>query len=288
MPGGEIDFDHFAAVDMRVGRVTEVDDFPEARKPAWKLTIDFGPELGTKRSSAQIIEYNEQQGTLPGFVEGFTNVARDEHRHVAFGARFLRDMVQRDERHLSAIQRTLAEVGIFETTDIQERLDASWEHTTMQFEVLFDQLLKQRTDRLAVEPEDLETMVEAVTIYHMVVEGMLALTGQHFIIQYNEQEGTLPGFVEGFTNVARDEHRHVAFGARFLRGMVGRDPRYQDAITRTLGEVLPVADGVLRPKFRDPADDDVPFFGTSVTEARAFAAKALERRMKVIGLLQAA
>ena len=62
----------------------------------------------------------------------------------------------------------------------------------------------------------------------------------------------------------------------------------QDAITRTLGEVLPVADGVLRPKFRDPADDDVPFFGTSVTEARAFAAKALERRLKVIGLGAAA
>jgi tRNA-binding protein len=52
-----IDFDQFLAVDMRVGRVTAVDDFPEARKPAWKLTIDFGPELGTKRSSAQIRQY---------------------------------------------------------------------------------------------------------------------------------------------------------------------------------------------------------------------------------------
>ena len=49
-----------------------------------------------------------------------------------------------------------------------------------------------------------------------------------------------------------------------------------------------MADGVLRPKFRDPADDDVPFFGTSVTETRAFAIKALERRLKVIGLGAAA
>ena len=57
----EIDFDQFLAVDMRVGRVTGVDDFPEARKPAWKLTIDFGPELGTKRSSAQIIEYSREE-----------------------------------------------------------------------------------------------------------------------------------------------------------------------------------------------------------------------------------
>jgi tRNA-binding protein len=52
-----IDFDQFLAVDMRVGRVTAVEAFPEARKPAWKLTIDFGPELGTKRSSAQITNY---------------------------------------------------------------------------------------------------------------------------------------------------------------------------------------------------------------------------------------
>jgi tRNA-binding protein len=52
-----ITFDQFLAVDMRVGRVTEVEEFPEARKPAWKLTIDFGPEVGVKRSSAQVTNY---------------------------------------------------------------------------------------------------------------------------------------------------------------------------------------------------------------------------------------
>ncbi|MFL5843156.1 MAG: tRNA-binding protein [Solirubrobacteraceae bacterium] len=56
-----IDFEHFLAVDMRVGRVVAVDDFPEARVPAWKLTIDFGPEVGTKRSSAQITHYSREQ-----------------------------------------------------------------------------------------------------------------------------------------------------------------------------------------------------------------------------------
>ena len=76
----------------------------------------------------------------------------------------------------------------------------------------------------------------------MVIEGMLALTGQHFIMDFNEREGTLPGFVEGFTRVARDEHRHVAFGARFLRDMVRRDERHLAAIQRTLVEVGPVAD----------------------------------------------
>jgi tRNA-binding protein len=56
-----IDFDHFSAVDMRVGRVTSVVEFPEARKPAWKLEIDFGAEVGVKRSSAQITHYSREE-----------------------------------------------------------------------------------------------------------------------------------------------------------------------------------------------------------------------------------
>jgi tRNA-binding protein len=57
----EIEFDQFLAVDMRVGRVTVVEEFPQARKPAWKLTIDFGPEIGVKRSSAQIRNYSREE-----------------------------------------------------------------------------------------------------------------------------------------------------------------------------------------------------------------------------------
>jgi tRNA-binding protein len=56
-----IEFDTFAQVDMRVGRIVAVDDFPEARQPAWKLTVDFGPELGTKRSSARIAHYAREE-----------------------------------------------------------------------------------------------------------------------------------------------------------------------------------------------------------------------------------
>ena len=58
---GQVTFDDFAAVDIRVGRIVEVEDFPEARKPAWKLTVDFGSEIGLKRSSAQITNYSREE-----------------------------------------------------------------------------------------------------------------------------------------------------------------------------------------------------------------------------------
>jgi ribonucleoside-diphosphate reductase beta chain len=194
---------------------------------------------------------------------------------------FLCTQIADEARHVAFFNRFYDEVGVLESDNLQDRLEETSAHLNPQFHVLFDELLKGKVDRLARAPEDLETLVEAITLYHMIIEGMLALTGQHFIISYNEENGTLPGFVEGFNNVARDEHRHVAFGARFLREMADADSRYRDAIQRTLVECGPAADGVLTPPWYE---EGMEVFGVSLEETRTFAMKALERRMKVIGL----
>src|SRR5580765_6172355 len=61
VPRAPVSPDEFFALDLRVGRVTAVEAFPEARKPAWKLTVDFGPEVGTLRTSAQVTNYSRDE-----------------------------------------------------------------------------------------------------------------------------------------------------------------------------------------------------------------------------------
>ena len=65
--------DDFLKLDIRVGKILEVDDFPEARKPAYKLTIDFGEEVGVKKSSAQIVKHYKKEDLVGRLVLGVTN-----------------------------------------------------------------------------------------------------------------------------------------------------------------------------------------------------------------------
>jgi ribonucleoside-diphosphate reductase beta chain len=197
---------------------------------------------------------------------------------------FLSTQIADEARHVRFFDRFYHEVGVFDSADdLADRLKQTEQHLNPAFGELFDGLLKSKVDRLAAEPEDTEVLVEAITLYHMIIEGVLALTGQHFIIDYNEKEGTLPAFVEGFLNVSRDEHRHIAFGVRFLTDMAREDERYRKAIERTMAEALPVADKVLDPPWAE-GDESWEMFGVSQEETHAFAAQCLSRRLKVIGL----
>jgi ribonucleoside-diphosphate reductase beta chain len=196
---------------------------------------------------------------------------------------FLCTQIADEARHVRFFEAFYREVGVLESDGLAQMLEETSQHLNENFGRLFDEMLGRRTERLSAEPSDQEALVEAVTLYHMVIEGMLALTGQHFIMDFNEREGTLPAFVEGFQNVARDEHRHVAFGSVFLRDKVREDDRFRDAIQRTLEESLPVADKVLSPPWA-PEGEDYELFGYSLADTRKFAGTCLMRRLKVIGL----
>ena len=198
---------------------------------------------------------------------------------------FLCTQIADEARHVRFCERFYREVGIVDSKDLPDMLGQVEVHLNEAFNTLFDEMLGSRVRKLGADPSDMTSLVEAVTIYHMIIEGMLALTGQHFIIDYNEQEGTLPGFVDGFNKVARDEHRHVAFGARFLRDAAREDDRYREAIQQTMEECLPAADEVLKPPWADKYDEGFELFGVSLEDTRQFAMQALTRRLKVIGLV---
>ena len=69
----QISWDDFQKVELRVGTILEVKDFPEARKPAWKLTVDYGDEIGVRRASAQVTDLYESEELVGKQIVGVVN-----------------------------------------------------------------------------------------------------------------------------------------------------------------------------------------------------------------------
>ena len=192
----------------------------------------------------------------------------DEARHTVFFEKWWRDVAGTDAHDMTQLLQEI-------------RPEANEGYNT-----LFYDRLPATAQRLASNPKDFDAFVEGVTLYHIVIEATIALTGQRFELESMREQGlTERGFYRGFTAVARDESRHVSFGIKVLRDAVRENAdRYAPLIQKTLVECLPLITGTLDPP--DPAY--VTEFGHTESEILQFAFDSLNKRLRAIGINLAA
>jgi ribonucleoside-diphosphate reductase beta chain len=224
----------------------------------WNLSSFFvGEERVTTHFSGLVMAYESQS------EEAFLTTQQvDEARHAQHFNRFYEQVLGLD--------------GSFEDRLARARADLN-----PAFIEMFDVVLPEWGGRLIEDPRDLEAKVDFVTLYHMIIEGTLALTGQYFLTEYMERHGILPGWVEGFKLISQDEHRHVAYGTWFLREKA-MDSSLRARISRSLAELIPLATRVLVPPGAKP--DSYTVLDYTMEETNTFAFNALSRRLKVIGI----
>jgi ribonucleoside-diphosphate reductase beta chain len=207
---------------------------------------------------------------------GLVLAAEDKHEEA-----FLITQQVDEARHAQHFNRLYEEVFRFDGS-FERRLDRARQDLTPDYFKLFDGYLVDAHRALLADPTNIEAKVDFVTVYHMVIEGTLALTGQYFQTDNMERRGILSGHLKAFGLISQDEHRHVAYGTWFLQ-QKARDPALAKRIQDKLVETLPAAAGVLVP----PAyqlGDDYEYLGYSAQEMNEFAFTALSRRLKVIGV----
>ena len=196
---------------------------------------------------------------------------------------FLATQLVDEMRHAVFFDRFMSEVMGLESETIRERLREIEDTMLNPWRFLFDDSLRDIADRIKARPDDLELFVEGIVTYHMVTEGVLAMPGQRMLIQYTEEHNVYPGFSKGFRLVEQDEHRHIAFGVRFLKDVCAERPEMKDVIVRRLCELLPKSAEVFCPPEADDPSDFVSYGHTSA-QIYGFAYQALQRRMKMIGV----
>ena len=196
---------------------------------------------------------------------------------------FLATQLVDEARHAALFDRFGAEVMALDSDDLRGRMRELEAMMMPSWFETFDDGLRDVANRIKARPDDLDLFVEGITTYHLVIEGVLATTGQRMILKYLEDHGLYPGFQRGFSLVEQDEHRHIAFGVRFLRDAVQEDPRHGDTIERTVAELTPRAVHVFCPPY---ADDPSDFFsyGYHSSYVYGYAYRKLKRRMNVLGL----
>jgi ribonucleoside-diphosphate reductase beta chain len=185
----------------------------------------------------------------------------DEARHMQFYARF-QDEVVADPATVGAhVQRARESVS-----------DA--------FRQIFDVALVQAHEELVAAPADVAAKVRFITIYHLILEATLGLTTFKFATGYLTEQGLLPGFVEGYSLIHRDETRHIGYGVWYLRETVREHPEQADTVRATLRDLLPAVAESLKP----PGDGAADVLGVSEDDLRGFALDGLTRRLQIVGV----
>ena len=241
-----------------------------------------------RRDWESMSEYEREQmlyGLSAFFVgeERVTNqfsglvMAADDKNEEAF---LLTQQVD-EARHAQHFNRLYEEVLDFDG-GFEGRLERARGYLSDAYFELFDGHLVEAHQALLADPSSAEAKVDFITLYHMVIEGTLALTGQYFQTLRMEKRGILPGHLEGFKKISQDEHRHVAYGTWYLQ-QKARDPQLAKRIQDKLAQTLPAASGVIVPPGMT-ADSEEQYLGATPQERSEFAYTALARRLKVIGL----
>ncbi len=188
----------------------------------------------------------------------------DEARHMQFYARFQDEVVASPATVAEHVERARREIS-------------------PAFRRIFDEALVQAHERLVAAPGDLAAKVRFVTLYHLILESTLGLTTFKFVTDYLDREGLLPGFVDGYSKIHRDETRHIGYGVWFLRETVRDRPEAADSVRGMLRELLPSVAESLSPGEGDDGPD-IETLGVNTDDVREFALGGLKRRLEIIGV----
>ncbi|MBW3595126.1 MAG: ribonucleotide-diphosphate reductase subunit beta [Actinobacteria bacterium] len=195
---------------------------------------------------------------------------------------FLTTQLVDEQRHAVFFDRWFQEVVAAGDGDLSVRLKSSRQWLGPGFEPLFDNYLEEVTCELRDNPHDVRLFAKAVAVYHIVIEGVLALTGQKFILAWARDNGILPGFRAGFTAVARDESRHVSFGARVIRDLLDEDPSLVVDIHDGMRETLRLGTALYQPPRGDVTYTSA--FGYSLGDLFNYGSIQLEKKLRAIGM----
>ena len=185
-----------------------------------------------------------------------------------------------EARHAVFFKRFMEEVAGIGGGGAGNTLEAIRPKLTWGFNKVFDRL-ELMSEELRRD-HSIPKVAQAITLYHMVIEAMLAQPGQHFITSYLDERQVLPAFREGMHNVAADEQRHIGFGVKMLADLRQMDDEVPAAVAELLREVLPWTAAVLTPPNWDL--DYIEVFGTSFVEIGVEGATSLETKLRSAGM----